>query len=141
MSRQQCPRGAAGRTAILFSACLGLAACEMPGGAPDPDAVSRGASIYQANCASCHGIAGGGGGPVVAPSLVTLADANGGRFPAQYVVGVVEGHGRNPEFSVVMPEFGGSGMGTGPVVDVAGVDRPVSAPLADLLAYLATIQD
>jgi len=107
----------------------------------DPDAVSRGAGTFQANCASCHGIVGRGGGPVVAPGLVTLAAGNGGRFPAQYVVGVVEGHGRNPAFSAVMPEFGGSGMGTGPVVDVPGVDRPVSAPLADLLAYLGSIQD
>lgn len=132
------PRELAGWRVALMAGCLGLAACEMPG---EPDAVGRGKTAFQSNCATCHGIAGRGGGPVSAPSLVTLAAGNGGRFPAQYVVDVVEGHGRNPELSAVMPEFGGSGMGTGPVVGVVGVERPVSAPLADLLGYLATIQD
>ncbi len=131
-------RRVAGRTAFLIAAGAGLAGCNTPAEQPD---VSRGAKEFQANCAGCHGAAGRGARTNGAPALDTLSAANGGLFPAQDVVGVVEGHGRSPDFSAAMPQFGGSGMGTGPVVDVAGVDRPVSAPLADLLAYLEAIQN
>lgn len=125
-------------------AALGLVACTP---APERADAVLGARSFQANCAVCHGADGRGAGPmardllVMPPSLTGLAERQGGPIPAEFIVGVVEGHARSDGFSGAMPEFSGAGMGTGPMVDVAGLARPVSAPMADLLAYLQTIQD
>ena len=53
---------------------FGVALDELPRVTP---ALSRGAEIYQANCASCHGITGGGDGPAAAglePAPTRLKD-------------------------------------------------------------------
>ncbi len=126
------------RTGFAALICAGLAAC-MP--QPDGRDAGSGARAFQANCAGCHGAEGQGGALPATPRLTGLAAANDGVFPAARVLGVLEGHARNPEFSDAMPEFGGSGMGAGPVVDVPGIERPVPARTAGLLAYLRSIQD
>ncbi|THH37339.1 cytochrome c [Aliishimia ponticola] len=117
-----------------FSAC-GLIQPETRQGA--------GGLAFQSNCAGCHGSDGRGGGTLFepAPSITGLTQAEGGAFPAQYVVDVLEGHRRSDDFSAAMPDFGGQGMGSGRFVSVAGVDRPVPARTAGLLAYLESIQD
>lgn len=127
----------AGRVVVASTICLALAACVPRSDGHD---AASGALAFQANCAGCHGSAGQGGAYPGAPALTGLSAANGGVFPAAHVLGVLDGHGRNAKFSAAMPEFDGSGMGAGPVVDVAGVDRPVPARAAGLLAYLQSIQ-
>ena len=74
---------------------------------------ASGPEMYQAYCASCHGPAGKGDGPVVTalkgkvPDLTTLAQRNGGVFPAKRVSQFISGevvtaaHG-----SVEMPVWG-----------------------------------
>lgn len=58
---------------------------------------TAGPEMYQAYCASCHGPAGKGDGPVAAalkgalPDLTTLATRNGGAFPAKRVGDFIRG--------------------------------------------------
>lgn len=130
---------------MRLTACVGLlalGAC-MPRDGSD---IESGALSYQMNCAICHGADARGAGPLgrdlvkLPPDLTSLSARHEGDFPFAYVLGVIEGHAREPGFSGAMPDFTGEGMGTGPVVDVQGVDRPVSAPMAGLLAYLRSVQ-
>ena len=125
------------RMAGLAIVGTALAAC-----VPQSDGHGAGAGkrSFNANCAGCHGAEGKGGAYPGAPALTGLSAANGGVFPAAHVLAVLDGHGRNPEFSAAMPEFGGSGMGAGPMVDVPGIDGPVPSRAAGVLAYLRTIQ-
>jgi mono/diheme cytochrome c family protein len=74
---------------------LALAAPAMAQGGKD-----IGMREYNANCASCHGADGKGGGPYVEllkrspPDLTTLAKRNGGVFPVASTFDVIEGRGR-----------------------------------------------
>ena len=81
-----------------------------------------GAREYQANCASCHGPAGEGGGPYASvfmktpPSdLTTLAARHGGAFPIQHVYETIDGRG--PEIQAHgprhMPIWGADYLATG----------------------------
>jgi mono/diheme cytochrome c family protein len=57
----------------------------------------NGPNLYLGYCAACHGGAGGGDGPVASsmnipiPDLRTLAARNGGVYPRQSVVDVIDG--------------------------------------------------
>lgn len=61
---------------------------------PDTD---YGKAEYESNCASCHGLAGKGDGPLsqiylTKPTdLATIAKRNGGVFPAQRVYEIIDG--------------------------------------------------
>lgn len=64
----------------------------------DPERQIRlGAQIYSANCAACHGAAADGRGPIAAylklpvPDLTRIAERHGGIFPADDIVGVING--------------------------------------------------
>jgi len=56
-----------------------------------------GADIYRAHCASCHGVAGKGDGPVAPalntqlPDLSTITQRNGGVFPVARVRKIISG--------------------------------------------------
>ena len=74
---------------------------------------SADSEMFRAYCASCHGVAGNGDGPVapalrVPPSdLTTLARRNGGRFPAVRVFQSIEGSAAFPAHgSREMPVWG-----------------------------------
>lgn len=60
-------------------------------------ALESGATLFQDYCAQCHGEDGRGGGPLVEdrpqqlPDLRTLSKRNGGIFPFQSIVEVVDG--------------------------------------------------
>ncbi len=57
----------------------------------------EGATIFQHNCAQCHGTDGRGNGPAspalkhAAPDLTLIAQRNGGKFPSQRVREIIEG--------------------------------------------------
>ena len=57
----------------------------------------KGIDIYRAHCASCHGVEGKGDGPVAPalntrlPDLTTIAQRNGGIFPASRVSKIISG--------------------------------------------------
>jgi mono/diheme cytochrome c family protein len=65
--------------------------------APIVTTAYSGEALYQANCANCHGQYAEGSGPIAAdltktpPDLRHLAAANGGVFPRQRVVDIIDG--------------------------------------------------
>jgi mono/diheme cytochrome c family protein len=76
-------------------------------------AVDRdGASVFRDYCASCHGPGALGNGPftfalrVTPPDLTMLAQRNGGSFPRDKVVRVVEGVGLRSHGEREMPVYG-----------------------------------
>ena len=71
----------------------------VPARTPDQSAVIPldGGKIFRGYCSSCHGINGNGDGPAAAalktklPKLGTLAQRNGGTFPAERVRSIIAG--------------------------------------------------
>jgi hypothetical protein len=80
---------------IVICAAIALlgSAASLAGEAPD----MTGAELYQRFCASCHGVAARGDGPVAAslkarvPDLTRIAARNGGVFPKQQVRQCIDG--------------------------------------------------
>lgn len=111
--------------------------------------VSAGAgeSLFQNNCAACHGSDGRGAGTYgqqlfnVPPDLTQLSANNDGVFPRDYVMGVIDGYHRDPTFSAAMPEFGAGDMGPTVIVEEDGLGTPVPARLLALGTWLETIQE
>jgi mono/diheme cytochrome c family protein len=82
----------------------------VPAGYTDP---SSGKAMYDAYCASCHGVDGKGDGPAApalklpATNLTSLAVKNGGKFPAVHVAAVIQGDATTPAHgSKDMPVWG-----------------------------------
>ena len=67
---------------------------------------------FESNCASCHGMSGRGGGPLVGflakspPDLTQLAKANGGVFPIARAYEVIEGGAVAAHGTREMPVWG-----------------------------------
>ena len=126
---------------ILATALTGAAA---PGLAQDAD---KGAELYRVHCATCHGIEATGQGPmagvlVIRPAnLKTLQAENGGVFPTERVVARIDG--RDPVIShgSPMPVYGFFFEGQDTAIKAPN-GQPIltSRPIADLLAYLQSIQ-
>jgi len=106
----------------------------------------EGARLYAANCAACHGTDAKGAGVVgvqlfnLPPDLTRLSADNGGVFPRNYVLGVIDGFERGTHFSAAMPEFGAGDLGPTVIVERDGLPEPVPARLLALGAWLETIQ-
>jgi mono/diheme cytochrome c family protein len=81
---------------------LFLAAAGGTGAAQQTPSVPQvsGSYVYRTYCASCHGVSGGGDGPLAdqlryRPSdLTRLAKRNGGEFPTELVIRIVDGRKR-----------------------------------------------
>ena len=111
---------------------------------PEPGRVEAGRHSFRTYCASCHGEAARGDGPVardlkVAPSdLTSLAKTNGGTFPYGRVYQAIDGsapvrgHGTSE-----MPVWGLTFQDRGR--DANQVEA-VREQIRDLLAYLQSIQ-
>lgn len=105
-----------------------------------------GRSAYMENCASCHAADATGNGPdaralgVIAPDLTGLATRNGGTFPRDQVMSIIDGLSRDPHFSAAMPEFGAGDLGDTVVVEQDGLGTPVPLTLLLLTDYLEDIQ-
>ncbi|WP_371156027.1 c-type cytochrome [Jannaschia sp. 2305UL9-9] len=104
--------------------------------ATDVDA-TRGAALFDASCADCHGADGRGG---VGPDLTMLSADAGGTFPRDAVMAQIDGLGRHGDSDAVMPEFGAGDMGATVIVEHDGLGTPVPADLLALTTYLETIQ-
>jgi hypothetical protein len=106
-----------------------------------------GAMLFAENCAACHGADARGAGEFgvqlfnIPPDLTQLSANNGGIFPRDYVLGVIDGFHRDPRFSQAMPEFGAGDMGPTVIVDEDGLGTPVPARLLALTTWLETIQE
>lgn len=128
---------------VLGTGALIILAVHTMGALAD-DRIEQGRKAYSVYCASCHGQAGRGDGPVagdlkVAPTdLTRLATLNNGRFPRDRTYEVIDGrretrgHG-----TAAMPVWGAT-------FQVSGSDhnqeREVRERILDLLSYLESIQ-
>lgn len=125
---------------FALAAALGIA-CGLA--APAMAADDTGARLYFNHCAACHGEAGEGTGPVAAsmrvtmPNLRTLAQRNGGVFPADAVAAYVDGrevqaaHG-DRQMPIWGDVFRGPGQGT--------ANRTVRRRIAAVVDFVATLQ-
>jgi mono/diheme cytochrome c family protein len=118
-------------------------------GLPDPY-IQAGHSFYTQYCAACHGKDGTGNGPKAvelkqpAPALTTLSKTHGGKFPYEYVLGILDGETPFPGHgSAEMPSWGatyqsdtGTGIGGGDPGDTAAV----RGRLMLVVDYLKSIQ-
>ncbi len=109
--------------------------------------VQAGQELYGLYCAQCHGTDATGNGPmaellaVQTPDLTTLAADNGGVFPAEAAARQIDGRARVLAHGGDMPVFGPFFAGDETIVQVpTGQPMAVSRPLADLLAYLESVQ-
>jgi len=87
-------------TLLLLACNLGTAKPQLPSARTQDQSTViplNGARIFQNYCASCHGVNGNGDGPVApalnakVPQLTTLAQRNGGMFPADRVRNIIAG--------------------------------------------------
>jgi mono/diheme cytochrome c family protein len=127
------------RLALL--AVLPLAACVAE---PEPPS---GASLFAQSCAVCHGPDGRGTGRAAAgqdvapPDLTTIAARNGGVFPRNQVMSIIDGYRRGQHFSPAMPEFGAGDLGRMIIVENPdGTGTPIPENLLALADYLESIQ-
>lgn len=133
------------RFKILLAALLLAVAADRAQDKPapvEPPGVASGKRLYLEHCASCHGIDGRGAGPVASvlkappPDLTTLAQRHDGKFPEEYVAGIIR-------FGQPIAAHGASDMPVwGPVFAVLehGNELAVRKRIKNLVDYLATIQ-
>jgi len=119
--------------AMLIATTLSAGAAERP----------NGTQLFMNHCAACHGADAEGGGPVAAvmqttvPNLRTLAQRNGGTFPADSVTAYIDGrevkaaHGDRQ-----MPIWGDVFRGP----EQATAQRTVRERIAALVEFLKGIQ-
>ncbi len=126
---------------------LALAAGVALAGPVHAQDAERGAEHFRLNCATCHGIDGTGRGPmagvlVIKPAdLTRLSAENGGVFPTERVVRRIDGRDPLVSHGSPMPIFGQYFEGRDVAIKAPN-GRPIltSEPIADLVAYLQTIQ-
>ena len=128
-------------TACLVALCL----CATPGLAQDTDV---GRALYQTHCATCHGGDADGLGPL-APALLLqptdltgLAARNDGDFPLERVLRRIDGTDPLVSHGSPMPVYGPffEGVANTPMKLPTGQPMLVPEPMADLVAYLLTLQ-
>ncbi|HVY64162.1 MAG TPA: cytochrome c [Gammaproteobacteria bacterium] len=127
------PRLVGSLSAVLLAIALPAAAADRPDGA----------RLFMNHCAACHGAHGEGDGPVAAtmqttvPNLRTLAQRNGGTFPADAVTAYIDGrqikaaHG-DRQMPIWGDVFRGPEQGT--------AERTVRERIAALVAFVKGIQ-
>lgn len=116
-------------------------------GAASAQDAERGREVFVIHCATCHGLAATGGGPlteiltVVPPDLTTLSARNGGVFPALQVVARIDGEAEVLAHGGPMPLFGRILEGPAGIV-LAPDGAEVIAPerIVDVVAWLAGVQ-
>ena len=111
------------------------------------DAVN-GQDLFLRYCATCHGIEASGNGPmagvmVIKPmDLTMLSKDNGGDFPLVRVVTRIDGRDPLVSHGSPMPVYGDFFEGFDTVLKTrAGRPIMTSRPVADLMAWLETVQE
>lgn len=110
------------------------------------DAVTGG-MLYETHCAVCHGREATGNGPMAPVLLVPPADLTtlvaryGGVFPLERVAARIDGRDPLVSHGSDMPIWGGFFEGRDVALRTdAGQPMLTSQPIADLIAWLRTIQ-
>lgn len=125
---------------LLVPGLIALAACA-------PEGPPSGHTLFDENCASCHGPDAKGDGPLAAgleatvPDLTTLSARHDGVFPRVYVMSTIDGYSRGQHGAQVMPEFGERDLGPVVVIeDGDGNGIPVPVTLLALADYIESLQ-
>ncbi|MEQ9258808.1 MAG: cytochrome c [Roseovarius sp.] len=133
------------RAASMTLASLAIFAATATAQEPDPE---NGRDLFLYFCAECHGKEAKGGGPVAPaletppPDLTGIAARNGGTFPLGEVAMRIDGrapvmaHGDMPVYGPYLESDAFIAMR---LPDNQQMMMPV--PLADVLAYLRSIQE
>lgn len=136
---------------VVFAVMSAVFAMPSAAGAAE-DTLKWAAQDFRSYCASCHGVNGGGDGPVaevlkVRPAdLTRIALRNGGAFPVEAVYKKIEGLDMPPAHGTKqMPVWGiwfayqaiGDSLLTG---DTKPTDEKVAERIRGIVAYLETIQ-
>jgi mono/diheme cytochrome c family protein len=108
----------------------------------EPTDGPSGRQTYREYCASCHGEHAKGGGPMATAlktppaDLTTLAKKNGGKFPYEYVGGVVR-------FGKPISAHGSSDMPVwGPIFTMVDYEEmTIRKRIRNLCEYLASLQE
>lgn len=114
----------------------------------EPGDAIEGAELFATYCAACHGTEARGDGrmapilTVLPPDLTRLASGNGGVFPVARAVFQIDGRDPVLAHGADMPLFGEFFQGNDISVQ-AETGQPIltSKPVADVVAYLKTIQE
>ncbi|MDX1781568.1 MAG: cytochrome c [Thalassovita sp.] len=112
------------------------------------DQVAAGRDLYMRHCATCHGLEADGNGPMASILLVPpknlsrLAAENGGDLPLLRMIQRIDGRDPLVSHGSAMPVYGEFFEGDDTALKT-GSGQPVmtSRPIADLMAYLLTIQE
>jgi Cytochrome C oxidase, cbb3-type, subunit III len=103
---------------------------------------------YDQNCASCHGPKGKGNGTAPAvmpltpmPDITQLAKENGGTFPFDTVVDVIDGRKAIPSHSRIEMSFWGVTMQTPGAEFTPQSDAAVKKRIEALARYIETLQE
>jgi len=124
---------------LTLLAILALSACV-------DDVPVDGRQAFVADCAGCHGTdamgAGSFGSQLIQqpPDLTRISQRNGGSFPRDEVMSIIDGLDRGAHFSAAMPEFGAGDMGPTVMTEEDGNPVPIPARLLALAEYLESIQ-
>jgi hypothetical protein len=129
------------RFIILGLACLGTGAVAQDAG--------QGAEYYRQHCATCHGTEATGDGPMAGVLLVpptdltALSAGNDGVFPVVRVVMRIDGRDPLVSHGSPMPVYGPffEAVQNVPLKAPSGQPLLTTQPIADLVAYLETLQD
>jgi hypothetical protein len=125
---------------VLLTACASMGAAQR-----NPRQMSA-VELYQQLCSSCHGVGGGGDGPVASlikidvPDLTRIAQRDGGEFPAEDVRRTIDGRwDRRAHGARDMPVWGWQlydSSATGDAQERAVVDSMIDR----LVEHLRSIQ-
>lgn len=110
--------------------------------------IKEGEALFMRHCATCHGIEATGNGPmagvlVIQPTdLTTLSGGNDGVFPTARVAFRIDGRDPLVSHGSPMPVYGPFFEGRDIAIKAPN-GQPIltSEPIADLLAYLETLQE
>ena len=129
------------RMAAILTTALAMTGC-----VPEPEISGR--QTFLDNCSVCHGTDARGTGPMAAsldpppPDLTGLSARNGGIFPRDHVMSMIDGYSRGAHSGSAMPIFGDGDLGDTIIVENAdGTGTPVPAVLLALADYLESVQD
>jgi mono/diheme cytochrome c family protein len=128
-----------------LAAALPLSQTAAPGAQGSRESrVEAGGRTYRTFCASCHGAAAEGNGPMVEvlkvkpADLTRIRERNGGSFPEARIAGIIDGrlavHGHGPGS---MPVWGLTFRENGRDTDQ---EIEVRERIKDLVAYLESVQ-